>query len=679
MAAILAGAANAQGWPHVGGDTGGRKSSTADQITPANVARLVRAWSYSTGDASSSQKRRLKWKFQATPILVANQLIFCTPFNDVISLDPGTGRQLWRYRHKLRDIEPAGNGYACRGLAYWRDTQAWADNSPCRERILMGTNDLKLVAIDARTGRTCRSFGREGIVTIDPGKPLIYPGEVQITSPPVIAKETVIVGSAIGDGMRQTAPSGAVRAFDVRTGARRWTFDPVPRDQSDPARASWHGQSAEIAGQANVWSLMSVDPARGLVFLPTSSPSVDHYGGLRPGDNRYANSVVALDAATGKVQWHFQTVHHDLWDYDVSAQPILATIRLGGQARDVVIQPTKMGLTFTLDRDTGQPVFPVEERAVPKGDVPGEWYSPTQPFPTFPEALVPFGLTPEDAWGVTPIDRAACRRQIQEHRYEGLFTPPSIEGSILFPFVSGGVNWGGGSFDERSQILFVNTNNAAGFVRLVPRSQRPGIKPMDVFDREPAFQGGTPYLLERDLLASPFGAPCNSPPFGKLHAVDYKTGRILWERPLGTLEDFVPFGDLFLPEGTGTIGGPITTNGGVLFIGAAMDNYLRAFDMADGRELWRGRLPAGGQANPMTYVWKGRQYVVIAAGGHSFIGTTSGDELVAFALDTESPGWWLSAKAIASRPTVRWFVMIFMLGLGTILLVRRWRIRANAN
>lgn len=677
MVITLAGAANAQGWPHVGGDIGGRKSSTADQITPGNVHRLARAWSYSTGDSASAAKRGLRWKFQATPILVANQLIFCTPFNDVISLDPGTGKQLWRYRHRMRDIEPTGNGYACRGLAFWTDAEAKSRNSTCRDRVLMGTNDLKLVAIDAHSGRTCRSFGSEGIVEIDPGKPLIHPGEVQITSPPVIAGETVIVGSAIGDGMRQSAPSGAVRAFDARTGAQRWAFDPIPRDRSDPARASWSGQSVDLTGQANVWSLMSVDLVRGLVFLPTSSPSVDHFGGLRPGDNRYANSVVALEAATGKVRWHFQTVHHDLWDYDVPAQPILATIRVGREARDVVIQPTKMGLTFTLDRDTGLPVFPVEERAVPKGDVPGEWYSPTQPFPTFPDALVPFRLAPEDAWGVTPIDRAACRRLIQKYRYEGLFTPPSLEGTILYPFVSGGVNWGGGSFDERSQVLFVNTNNAAGLVKLVPRSQRPELQPMDVFDRQPAFQGGTPFLLERDLLASPFGAPCNSPPFGQLHAIDYRTGHILWQRPLGTLEDIVPLGNLFLPEGTGSIGGPITTSGRVLFIGATMDNYLRAFDMADGRELWRGRLPAGGQANPMTYVWNDRQYVVIAAGGHSVLGTAAGDQLVAFALDEDSPDLWLRATSVANRPTTRWLFILLLSGFAVVMLVRRWRLRSR--
>ena len=673
IAAILCAvvfSAHAQTWEHVGGDLGGQRASDVRQITPENVDRLARAWTYSTGDARTARARGVRWKFQATPILVQDRLIFCTPFNDVVALHPGTGRELWRYQSHPADIEPSGNGYSCRGVTQWIDTQAAAE-SACHTRILMGTSDFRLIAIDARTGRPCDGFGESGIVTLDPGMPLLHPGEIQITSPPIVVRGVVIVGSAMGDGMRQQAPSGAVRAFDVRTGAPLWRFDPVPRDPSDPARATWLDGGAERTGHANVWSLMSADEARGLVFLPTSSPSVDHYGGARPGENRYANSVVALHAETGRVAWHFQTVHHDLWDYDVSAQPLLATIEHDGGVRDVVIQATKMGVVFTLDRDTGEPIFAVEERPVPQGDVPGEWYSPTQPFPVVPRPLVPITLSSDNAWGLTPWDRAACRDLIGRYRYEGIYTPPSLEGSILYPFISGGVNWGSGAFDARTQTLYVNTNNATGLVRLIPREQRPELQQMDVFNGAPAAQTGTPYVLERTLLASPLGAPCNPPPFGQVHAIDMRTGNVVWERPLGTLEDTVPFGDVFLPHGSGNMGGPIVTAGGVLFIGAAMDNYLRAFDAATGSEMWRGRLPAGGQATPMTYEWEGRQFVVIAAGGHEVIGTTPGDTLVAFALDERMPLILLQAARLVERPTTWWFALLIL--VAALIVGFRWR------
>ncbi|MBP6012043.1 MAG: pyrroloquinoline quinone-dependent dehydrogenase [Alphaproteobacteria bacterium] len=651
--AALALAAQAQDWGHVGGDLGGQRASAAAQITPANIDRLARAWSYSTGDARLARARGLRWKFQATPILVEDRLIFCTPFNDVVALHPGTGRELWRYRSHSADIEPSGNGYSCRGVTQWRDPKA-GPSSACRTRILMGTNDFRLIAIDAQTGNPCHDFGKSGVATLDPGKALLHRGEIQITSPPIVVRGVVIVGSAISDGLRQKAPSGAVRAFDARTGLPLWRFDPVPRDPADPARATWLDGSADHTGHANVWSLMSADEARGLVFLPTSSPSVDHYGGLRPGDNRYANSVVALHAETGRVAWHFQTVHHDLWDYDVAAQPLLATIDHDGRNRDVVIQATKMGLVFTLDRDTGEPVFEVEERAVPKGDVPGEWYSPTQPFPVAPRSLVPTTLSPDEAWGVTPWDRAICRDLIRRYRYDGIYTPPSLEGTIHYPFISGGVNWGGGAFDARTQTLYVNTNNAAGLIRLRRRADE-DTSNRDIRRGGLPSQSGTPYAVERTLLASPFGAPCNPPPFGQLHAIDMRTGEVVWERPLGTLEDTVPFGDVFLPRGSGNMGGSIVTASGVLFIGAAMDNYLRAFDAKSGSELWRGRLPAGGQATPMTYVWHGRQYVAIAAGGHEIIGTTPGDTLVAFSLDEVSPLLLIQVSRLIERPTLWWF------------------------
>lgn len=666
--------ANPQSWEHVGGDAGGQRFSSANEVTPQNVTSLEVIWSYSTGDAATLTAQGRQWKFQATPILFDDKLISCTPLNDVVALDPGTGTELWRFAAKLADIEPSGNGLACRGVTAWRDRVADPETT-CAARIFEGTNDFRLIALDARTGSPCPGFGKAGEVKIDPGIPLIIPGEIQITSPPVVARDVVLVGSAIGDNMRVAAPSGAVRAFDARTGALLWTFDPVPRDPADPARASWGANSADITGHSNVWSLMSADEERGLFFIPTSSPSVDHFGGTRPGENRYSDSVVALDARTGKIVWHFQTVHHDLWDYDVSSQPTLIMLKRDGKEIPALVQATKMGLIFTFDRETGAPLFDIEERPVPRGDVPGEWYSPTQPFPVAPKMLTPDHLRPDDAWGVTFWDRGICRDLIARHRYDGIYTPPSLEGSIHYPFISGGVNWGSAAFDAASQTLYVLTNNASGFIQLIPLEDLPPRTELDVFKDGIASQTGTPYVLKRTLLASPFGAPCNPPPWGKIHAIDMTTGAIKWERPIGTLEDFAPFGDLLLPHGSGNMGGPIVTASGLIFVAATMDNYLRALNAESGKELWKGRLPAGGQATPMTYHWKGRQYVVVAAGGHPVIGTTPGDTLIAFALPDRPRSWLGALLGMSNQPTPRWLLLAALMSVGLVSGIVFWFLR----
>jgi quinoprotein glucose dehydrogenase len=418
-----------------------------------------------------------------------------------------------------------------------------------------------------------------------------------------------------------------VRAFDARTGAPRWTFDPIPNDRPE----SWQNDSAARTGQANVWSTMSVDEARDLVFLPTSSASPDFFGGERPGDNRYANSVVALRGSTGELVWHFQTVHHDVWDYDLAAQPNLVEIQPNGEGPPVaaVLQPTKTGLVFTLDRDTGQPLYPVDERPVPTDAVHGEWLSPTQPFPQKPPPLVPQRITPDEAWGFTFLDRGACRKAIASHRSDGLFTPPSTEGTILYPFTGGGVNWGSAAWDPQRQWLVVNTNRVMHVVTLIPADEVEKAQRAEPY-KEISPQTGTPFGMKRELLLSPIGVPCNPPPWGALTAVDMKRGEIVWEVPLGTTEGRVPF--LKRNYGMPGVGGPMITSSGLVFIGAVTDNYLRAIDIESGRELWKGQLPAGGQATPMTYSYGGRQYVVIAAGGHSSLGSRVGDSIMAFAL-----------------------------------------------
>jgi quinoprotein glucose dehydrogenase len=608
-------------WPYYGGDAGGQRFSPAAQITPANVKGLKVAWTYSTGHMQTHADAVRRAAFQATPILAGGRLFLCSPFNVASAHDPGTGKALWTFDPKIDAALRYPNSFNCRGVAYWRDPAAPA-NAPCAERIFMATNDRRLFSLDAATGQACAGFGQGGQVDAMPGAQLARPGGAQITSAPVVIDGIVVVGSSIDDNQQVREIPGAVRAFDARTGALRWTYDPL--------QAAGPGV---VAGAANVWAPMSTDPARGLVFLPTSSPSPDFYGAARPGDAAHANSVVAVRAATGEVAWAFQTTHHDVWDYDVPAQPTLAMLSYrGGPVRPAVIQTTKQGLVFTLDRETGQPIIPVEERPVPQGGEVGEVLSPTQPFPVAPAPLAPSRITPDDAFGLTPWDRDACRKLIADARNEGLYTPPSTKGTIVYPFTGGGSNWGGLAFDARRGVAFLNTSSALHKVTLIPaaevaaaRQANPGM--------EISPQAGAPYGMRRDLLVSPLGLPCNPPPWGLLTAVDMTTGKVLWRTPLGTPRDLAP-GSQFFVRGVGTpnFGGPIATASGLVFIGAAMDNYLRAFDAKSGQELWKGRLPAGGQATPMTYVWKGRQYVVIAAGGHAKGDTKRGDQVVAFAL-----------------------------------------------
>lgn len=607
-------------WPFYGGDEGGQRYSPASQITPGNVKDLRVAWTYSTGDLASKPAAIKRAAFEDTPIMVGGRLFVSTPFNEVSALDPGTGRQLWRYDPKLDTSVQYGEGFTSRGVAYWR-APGLAAGSVCAERIFLATNDRRLIALDAATGKPCPGFGQAGVVDVGADVRLASPREMQLTSLPVVAAGVVVVGSSIADNQRAKEVTGAVRAFDAMTGKPLWRFDPL-------AAA---GDSI-VAGAANVWAPMSVDSQRGLVFLPTTSPSPDFWGGLRKGDDGDADSVVALDIRTGRKVWAFKTVHHDVWDYDNPAQPTLAMVAWHGAMQAAVLQPTKQGLLFTLNRDTGAPVIPVEERPVPQGGAPGEVLSPTQPFPTAPRPLAPSSIRPVDAFGLTPWDRDQCRRKIAAARHDGIYTPPSLQGSLEYPFTGGGVNWGGLAFDSDRQVAYVNTTSLLHLITLIPANKVKAAKAAEP-DVEISPQAGAPFGMRRVVLRSGIGMPCNPPPWGQLHAIDMRTGKVLWETPLGTTRDLAPGSQLFL-HGTGVpnFGGPIATASGLVFIGAALDNYLRAVDAQTGRELWRSRLPAGGQATPMTYVWKGRQYVVIAAGGHAKTDTKRGDQVVAYAL-----------------------------------------------
>ncbi|MEI9996480.1 MAG: pyrroloquinoline quinone-dependent dehydrogenase [Rhizomicrobium sp.] len=609
------------GWPTYGGDPGGQRFSPARQITPANVGGLAEAWRYSTGDLATHGDVIERASFENTPILAEGRLYVCSPFNEVSALDPGSGALLWRFDPKLDTAIRYPNDYVCRGVAFASNLAR--AGTACATRIYLNTADRRLIALDARTGRPCANFGKDGTVVIGEGavregKTRRF-GRIHTTSAPVVSHGVVVVGSAIDDNQKVDELRGTVHAYDAVSGAQRWAFDPL-------ANAHIRG------GAANVWAPMSVDEGRGLVVLPVSSASPDFFGGLRAGSGKYANSVVALHIADGTVAWSFQTTHHDVWDYDIPAQPTLGTVTYRGNTAPAVLQPTKQGLLFTLNRETGVPLIPVVERKVPQGGAPGETLSPTQPFPVAPGPLAPNRITPDDAFGLTFWDRGKCRAMIAAVRHDGLYTPPSTQGTILYPFTGGGTNWGGLAFDAARDVVYVNTSSAMHLVTLIRQKDFAEARER-FFDKEVSPNEGAPFGMKRETLVSPLGLPCNPPPWGQLHAIDMHTGRILWSVPLGSTEDLAPFSEYLLGKtGTPNLGGPMATAGGLVFIGATMDDYLRAFDAKSGAELWKGRLPAGGQATPMTYVWKGRQYVVIAAGGHSKLGTKRGDTVMAFAL-----------------------------------------------
>ena len=607
-------------WTYYGGDQGGQRSSPASQINRKNVAHLRIAWTYSTGDMASKGDAMQRASLENTPILADGRLYICSPFDEVSAIDPGTGRQLWRFDPQLDITIRYPNDYVCRGVAFATTPQASASAS-CPARIYLATGDRRLIALDARTGKPCADFGNHGTVVITSVRKQERKGQIQTTSAPIVSHGLVIVGSSIDDNQRVDELRGTVHAFDAITGTHRWAWDPLATEQK-----------TFRAGAANVWAPMSVDEQRALLYLPVSSASPDFFGGLRMGTGKYANSVVALRLLTGEVAWSFQTTHHDVWDYDLPAQPTLANITYNGATLPAVLQATKQGLLFTLNAETGVPIIPVVERKTPQGGISGEQISPTQPFPIAPPPLAPSTIRVEDAYGLTFWDRNACKTLIAGARHDGLYTPPSLQGTLVYPFTGGGSNWGGVAFDAAHNIVYLNTSNALHLVTLIRANEFTAAR-QRFFDKEVSPQNGAPFGMKREVLLSPLGLPCNPPPWGKLHAIDMHTGNVLWSVPLGTSEDMVPLSQHLLGDiGTPNLGGPIVTAGGLVFIGAAMDNYLRAFDALSGKELWRGRLPAGGQATPMTYLWQGRQFVVIAAGGHSKLGTKRGDSVVAFAL-----------------------------------------------
>ncbi|HEY6059013.1 MAG TPA: pyrroloquinoline quinone-dependent dehydrogenase [Gemmatimonadales bacterium] len=614
-------------WPAYGGDPGGHRFAALDQITRTNVGSLRLAWVYRTGDLMNARGR-----FEATPLLVDGMLYVSTPLGRVVALDPATGAERWTFDARV-DLTGDYGDLANRGVATWLDTRS-AAGATCRRRIYLGTVDARLIAVDAATGMPCVGFGTRGTIDLTYGllNAPAYSYEYEVTSPPTVVGDIVIVGSAISDNQRADAPNGVVRAYDARTGVERWSWDPVPRNAGVPGYDTWQGSAAHSTGAANAWTVMSADPARDLVFVPTGSASPDFFGGVRLGQNLYANSVVALRASTGQVVWHFQVVHHDLWDYDVPAQPVAFTLHRSGRDLPALAVATKMGHLFILDRTTGTPLVPVEERPVPRSDVPDEHTWPTQPFPPAAYRFVPETLATNDAFGMTPEARARCRAWIAGLRSEGIFSPPSLRGSINYPGHIGGFNWSGVSVDERNGLLIAPVNRLAMVVTLIPRDSLHAMH-MAHPDEEISPMRGTPYGMMRQTLISPERVPCTPPPWGELVGFDLADGRVKWRVPLGSWpgtggrDDGASLGSI-------SLGGTLLTSGGLAFVAATLDQNFRAFDLQTGRELWSAPLPAGGHALPMTYMAGGRQYVVIAAGGHDRLRTTMGDYVLAYTLST---------------------------------------------
>ena len=629
-------------WSANGRDAQGTRYSPASEITRTNVGRLAVAWTYRTGETDPRFKTKKATAFEATPLVVDGTMYVGTPLGRVIALDPATGRERWVFDPKI-DRDVWYGDFASRGVSTWLDESAPA-GAVCRRRILVATAQSQLFALDARDGRPCAGFGRKGMVDLKAGLRIapFEPGAYSMTSPPLVVNGLVITGSSVADNSRPNPASGEVRAYDARTGTRKWTWDPIPQDPNDPAFGEWGGAMAHRTGAANAWSILAADPERDLVFVPTGSAAPDYYGVLRLGNNRYANSIVALRASTGKLVWAFQTVHHDLWDYDNASPPTLVTVTHGDALIPAVVQATKSGMLFVLNRETGQPIFPVQERPVPASDIPEEQASPTQPFTAMTPPLSPHRFSVDSIWGTSDADRAACHAAIDGLRNEGIFTPPSVRGTFVMPSNIGGAHWGGVAVDPVRQIAVVPVNRIGAVVQLIPRGDFNHVQAMAEdkrlgHDYEYNGMWETPYVMRRRILLSPSGLPCTPPPFGTVVAIDLKTGGRLWEVPLGSAARLLP------PEqaakipaewGSPSLGGPIVTGGGVVFIGAALDRWLHAYDIETGRELWRGPLPESGKATPMTYrLASGEQFVVIAVGGGGAWGV--GDYVVAFRLKGE--------------------------------------------
>lgn len=647
---------------HAYGRTGfGQRYAPLAEINADNVSDLEEAWHFHTGDVRGQPGDPVETTFQVTPLKVGDLLFLCTPHQFVIALDATTGQERWRFDPKIQS-DLALQHLTCRGLSYWSSDGTPPPTNPassaprtlhtalpapqlpvaaventsidnCPRMLYMPTADGRIIALDPETGSVCRNFrAGSGQINLWHGMPNVRLGGYYSTSPVIASQRVLVVGGTVLDNVSTTEPSGVIRGFDVQTGELLWHWDPARPDDNTPLQP---GQTYSESSP-NVWSIMSVDEALGLVYLPMGNPPPDQWGGQRSAEiERVGSSVVALDLATGRMRWVFQTVHHDLWDYDVPSQPTLVDLTINGATVPALVQPTKQGDLFVLDRRTGEPVHPVTEVPAPQGAAEGDRTAPTQPASAI--SFAPPRLTGASMWGATPFDQLACRIAFKKLRYEGRYTPPSVQGSLVHPGNFGVFNWGGIAVDPVRQVAFTTPTSLAFTSQLVPRPDDTTLMVQDGGPPEGALPAlnenlGAPFAAKMGPFTSPLGLPCQAPPWGFVAGVDLVSGEVVWKHRNGTVRDVAPI-PLPFRMGVPNLGGPLITAGGVAFLSGTLDYYLRAYDLTTGDQLWQGRLPAGGQATPMSYTGRdGRQYIVVAAGGHGSLGTKAGDSVIAYAL-----------------------------------------------
>lgn len=626
-------------WSAWGGTYKALRYSSLDQITPDNVGKLQRVWTYRTGDMPNENTKN-KYSPETTPIKVGDRMYLCSAKNIIIALDPATGKEAWRYDPKVSD-DAIPYGATCRGVVYYKSPNA-ASGTACAARIIEGTLDARLIAVDAEDGKPCADFGKDGAVDLTEGIGETVPGWYGNVAAPTIVRGIVVMGAQVQDNQAHDAPSGVIRGYDAVTGKLAWAWDMGHPD--------WNGApppgQTYTRGTPNMWTSAAGDEELGYVYVPLGNAAADYYGKERTKEeDEYNSSVVAIDVTTGKPVWHFQTVHHDLWDYDLGSQPTLVDIPIDGKVVPALIQPSKQGEIYVLDRRTGKSLFPVDERKVPTGGVEPERLSPTQPFSGYASLAFP-PLREADMWGMSPLDQMWCRIQFRSMTYDGEYTPPRVNNQYLeYPGYNGGSDWGSVAVDPVRGILVANYNNMANYDRLLTREEadKLGLKPINVPHKpsKPGFveygpQADVPYAIQGNPGWRQFtGLMCTRPPYGGIRAIDLATGKTIWDEPLGEARENGPFGipsGLSFNIGTPNNGGALVTATGLIFIAAATDNLIRAIDINTGKVVWSDKLPAGGQATPMTFEVDGRQYIGFMAGGHHFMSTPAGDYVLAYAL-----------------------------------------------
>ena len=631
---------DASNWTAYAGSNLSNHYSAAEQITAANVGQLKQAWEFHTGDLPAPGSK-IPYLSENTPLKVGSSVFVCTPSQQVIAIDAGTGKEKWRFDPKADPKALETAGAYCRGVAFY-EVPASVPVENCRTRIIWGVTGGRLAAVDAQTGESCRGFAENGFVDLSKGIGDFAPGYWGNTSAPIVIRGKVIIGHMVRDGQDRFAPSGVVRAYDAVTGRFAWAWD-----LGNPGVTKEPGPDEHYTpGTPNVWAPIAADDELGLIYVGTGNASGDFWGSTRTKlEEEYTSSVVAIDADTGLERWHFRTVNHDLWDFDIGPQPNLVDWPTDHGPRPAVIQATKSGQIFVLDRENGKPLMPVEQLPVPQHADGGNWTAATQPFSTgMPNTVgAPSkqarDLTARDAWGISPFDQAACRIEFRSLRYEGMFTPPMTTGTLAYPGNHGGLNWGGVAVDLHRGIMTMNTNNLPYVERVISREE------IDTAGSRSLNQGGgskglmpqvgLPMGAQKAPWLSAIGVPCIAPPWGYLSGVDLRSTEVIWQRPLGTGYDTGPLGiasRVKLDMGTPSDGGPLSTKGGVTFVGATLDYFMRGFDSETGKKLWEARLPAGAQGAPMTYMHEGKQYVVAVVGGHQRLGTKLGDSVIAWTL-----------------------------------------------